>query len=224
MKTVLAKSLNLDALPALSGDLHNEDKEYDEDNEVKEGNEDEDGVEGVWCVINGQSCVLSKSGTSNQQLHTLARKVRGLEKRSGKALSFNQYQALFRKWESASKPFLRSENDYLSEFLAKLSLVKIPEGETLEAAFKKAQGSQPPAKLQKYPVADVRLFGSLCRELHTMSKGQAIMLAQKSIAKLFNCTHQTISIWIGVLKTLGMLELVKRGSPGKPASTYFYQE
>jgi len=222
MKTVLAKSLNLDALPALSGDLHNEDKEYDEDNEVKEGNEHEDG--GGCGVVDWQECVLTKAGTSNNLLHLLARKVRGVEARAGRSFSSKQYQALFRKWESASKPFLKPGNDYLSEFMAKLSLVKIPEGATLSVAFSKAQGSTPPQKLREYPVADVQLFGSLCRELQTISNGQAIMLAQKSIAKLFNCTHQTISIWIGVLKTLGMLELVKRGSPGKPASTYFYQE
>jgi len=227
MTTVLAKSLNIDALAALSGDFRNEGKEENEDDELKEYDENEDGgvwVRGAWNAINGQSCVLIKSGTSNRRLHTLARKVRGLEVRLGKPLSVIKYQSIFRKWETESKPFLKPRNDYLTEFMAKLSLVKIPEGATLAEAFRKSQGSPPPEKLREYPVHNVQLFGGLCRELHLMSKGQAIMLAQGAIAKLFGCDARTISNWIMALRTLDILKLEKKGFKGKSASTYFYQE
>jgi len=224
MTTVLAKSLKIDALTALSGDFRNEGKEDYEDEEVQEDDEYEDGVcvVGVWGEINGQECVLTKSGTSNRLLHLLARKVKGVEARAGKSFSLKQYQAVFKKWETASRPFLRSGNDYLSEFLAKLSCVKVPEGETLSEAFRKAQGAHTPAKLQDYPNAVVQHFGCLCRELHSMSNGQPIMLAQKPIAELFGCDPRTISNWIRALMTLDLLKLDKKGFKGKSASTYFY--
>ena len=44
MTTVLAKSLKIDALTALSGDFRNEGKEDYEDEEVQEDDEYEDGV------------------------------------------------------------------------------------------------------------------------------------------------------------------------------------
>jgi hypothetical protein len=227
MTTVLAKSLKMDALTALSGDFRNEGKEDYEDEEIKEDDENEDGgawVCGVWKAINGQECILTKPSSSNRQLFNLARRVVASEKRRGKKLSTNQYLTVFKQWESASRLFLRSGNDYLSEFLAKLSSVKIPAGETLEAAFRKAQGTQAPEKLREYPNTDVQLFGSLCRELHSMSNGQQIMLAQQPIAELFGCDPRTISNWIRALMTLDLLKLDKKGFKGKSASTYFYQE
>jgi len=226
MRTVLAKFLKIDALPALEGDFRNEGKEDYEYEEVKEVDEDKDGGAWVvaWTEINGQSCVLTKPSTSNRQLFNLARKVMAYEKRKGTKLSPNQYLTVFNQWKSASSPFLRSGNDYYTEFLAKLNCVKIPEGDTLAEAFRNAQGTPPPKKLIAHPNTSVRHFGSLCRELHTMSKGQAIMLAQGAIAKLFGCDARTISNWIMALRTLDVLKLEKKGFKGKSASTYFYQE
>jgi hypothetical protein len=53
---------------------------------------------------------------------------------------------IFAKWESASRPFLQPGHDYFTEFLAKLDCVTVPNGETLQAAFERAQRREPPSK------------------------------------------------------------------------------
>jgi hypothetical protein len=116
---------------------------HDEAEEADEVDEAEDGCDGV-CV---EKYVLKKAGTSNKQLHELAREVRGVENRKGKRFSLAQYKAIFRKWERRSKPFLRAGPDYFIEFLAKLNSVLVPKGETLQAAFERAKCRKPPTKV-----------------------------------------------------------------------------
>jgi hypothetical protein len=205
-----------DDVPALadSGTFH------DEVEEVDEGDEAEDGCGGV-CV---EKYVLKKAGTSNKQLHELAREARGVEKKQGKRLNPRQYKAIFHKWESLSKPFLRTGHDYFVEFLAKLDCVLIPKGETLQAAFERAKHREPPSKVSGISNKNVQLLASLCRELQEMMGDQPIMLHQASIAKLFgHSDHRNISNWIKALKTLGVLKVTKRWSPGK-SQRYFYVE
>src|SRR5215831_13529740 len=88
---------------------------HDEAEEVDEVDEAEDGCRGV-CV---EKYMLRKAGTSNKQLHELAREVRGVEKKRGKRFSVTQYNLIFQKWERRSKRFLRAGHDYFVEFLAK---------------------------------------------------------------------------------------------------------
>ena len=49
---------------------------------------------------------------------------------------------IFDKWEFESRPFLRQDHDYFTEFLAKLDCVTIPKGEALQAAFDRAKGKE----------------------------------------------------------------------------------
>src|SRR5215472_16279303 len=106
---------------------------HDEVEEVDEVDEAEDGCGGVeW-----QPYVLKNRGTSNKQLHELAREIKGVEKRRGGSLSATQYKMIFNKWEFESRPFLRAGQDYFTEFLAKLDLVTVPKGDTLQAAFER---------------------------------------------------------------------------------------
>ena len=75
--------------PALSVQLYDELDEYDEVDESK------DGCGGVcWWKY-----VLKEPRTSNKMLHQLARAVRGVEVRRGKALTVSQYKAIYSKWE-----------------------------------------------------------------------------------------------------------------------------
>lgn len=223
MTAVLAKAWNESPVGILSSDFRNEVDEYKEEEEVKEG---EDGVVGGGgeVAVDWEACVLTECSTSNRKLFDLARKVRTHERLCGISLSPKECQEVFIKWESASKLYLRSRHDYFTEFLAKLESVKIPEGETLETAFQKSQDVAPPEQLKNYPNDAVQHFGSFCRLLHQKSGGNAIMLAQYPIAKLFKCTPHTISNWIRVLKYFGLLKLETKGSKGKSASTYFYLE
>jgi hypothetical protein len=173
---------------------------HDEVEDVDEIDEAKDGCGGVlW-----QPFVLKKPRTSNKMLHELAREIRGIEKKRGKKLTVTQYKGIFDKWESASRPFLRAEHDYFPEFLAKLDLVTVPKGETLQAAFERAKRKPPPTKVLLVCNEGVRLFASLCRELQEMAGDQPIMLHQVSVAKLFGHSHhKNISNWIRALKYLG---------------------
>ena len=194
---------------------------HDEVEEVDEVDEAEDGCGGVvW-----QPYVLKKPHTSNKMLHELAQEIRGVEKRHGKKFTATRYKTIFDKWESASRPFLRADQDYFTEFLAKLDLVTVPKGETLQAAFERAKHREPPAKVLLIPNGGVQLFASLCRELQEMACGQPIMLHQLSVAKLFgHSSHRNISNWIRALKTLDVLKPAEAAIPNARAARYFYLE
>jgi hypothetical protein len=191
---------------------------HDEVEEVDEVDEAKDGCGGVaW-----QPYVLTKVNTSNKMLHELAREVRGVEKQRGKKLLVAQYKTICGKWEDASRPFLRKEHDYFTEFLAKLDSVTVPRGETLQGAFERAKQGEPPSKVLMIRNEGLRLLASLCRELQEMVGDQPIMLHQMSIAKLFGYSHhRNISNWIKALKTLDVLKPVEPWSRGKTAR-YFY--
>ena len=191
---------------------------HDEVEEVDEVDEAEDGCGGVvW-----QPYVLTKAN-SNKMLYELAREIRGVEKRRGKKLTVSQYKAIFDRWESASRDFLRPGHDYFTELLAKLDCVTFPRGETLQAAFERAKRTEPPSKVLIVPNEGVRLLASLCRELQQMAGEQPIMLHQQSIAKLFGHSHhRNISNWIRALKTLGVLKTAEAAIPEVKAARYFY--
>lgn len=200
------------AASVASTDLHDEVEEHDEADEVEDGC-------GAVCV---ESYVLKAAQTSNKMLHELAREVRGVEVKRGKRFVMRQYETIFRRWESASRPYLRAGHDYFTEFLAKLDVVLVPKGETLRGALDRAKKQPPPAEILQHPNSQVRLFASLCRELHRMGGGKQIMLDQKSISRLFNCTWQTIGNWIKALKTIGVLKLAEPAVKRQRAARYFY--
>jgi hypothetical protein len=127
-----------DSIPGLadSDTFHDEAKEDDEVDEA----EDECGG------VDVEKYALRRAGTSNKQLHELAREVRGVESRRGKRFSRAHYTVIYRKWERPSKPFLRAGHDYFVEFLAKLDSVVVPKGETLKAALERAKQKPPPAR------------------------------------------------------------------------------
>jgi hypothetical protein len=191
---------------------------HDEVEEVDEVDEAKDGCGGGgW-----QEYVLEKHHTSNKGLLELAREIRGVEKRRGRRLRATQYKAIFDKWESASRPFLRTGHDYFTEFLAKLDCVTVPKGETLQAAFERAKRREPPSKVLVIRNEGVRLLASLCRELQEMAGNQPIMLHQASVAKLFgHSDHRNISNWVKALKTLDVLRVAEAWRQGK-ATRYFY--
>jgi hypothetical protein len=202
------------AAPALAG-FHDEVEEVDELDEAKDGC---GGVE--W-----RPYVLKTIHSSNKQIHELAREVKGVEKRRGRRLTATHYKAIFDKWESASRPFLRAGHDYFTEFLAKLDCVTVPKGETLQAAFERAKRREPPAKVLVVRNEGVRVIASLCRELQEMAGNQAFMLCQMSVAELFgHSDHKNISNWIRALKTLGMLKLAEAAIPNARAARYSYVE
>ena len=196
-------------------DFHDEVEEIDEVDEAK------DGCGGVWW----QPYVLIKTKSSNKLLHQLAREIRGVEKKRGKKLTVAQYKAIFDKWQSASRPFLRQGHDYFSELLAKLDCVTVPKGQTLQAAFERAKRREPPSKVLVVQNDGVRLLASLCRELQDMAGDQPFMLHQVSIAKLFgHSSHRTISNWIRALKTLGVLKPAEAAIPRVKTARYFYSD
>ena len=193
---------------------------YDESEESDEVAESKDGCAGVeW-----RKYVLNKPCTSNDILFDLARDVRGVEVRERKQLELKQYKTIFNKWKDASRPFLREGHDYFTEFLAALGRVAMPKGETLESAFQRAKLRQPPSKVSDVPNSGLRLLASLCRELQEMFGSKPIMLHQVSIAKVFNVSQQTISIWISALKTLKVLRPAEAPIPRVRAARYYFTD
>jgi hypothetical protein len=176
----------------------------------------------VWGVA-WRPYVLKKPHTSNKALHELAREIRGVER--WKKLTVVHYKAIFDGWEAASRTFLRLGHDYFAEFLAKLSCVTVPKGETLQAAFERAKRREPPAKVLLVSNKGLQRLASLCRELQEMADDQPFMLCQMSVAKLFgHSDHKNISNWIRGLKTLGVLKLAEVAIPNARAARYFYVE
>jgi hypothetical protein len=214
----LANSWAEDAPTAIASEaFHDEVEEHDEVDEVK------DGCGGVqW-----QPYVLKEPHTTNKMLHELAREIRGVEKKRGEKLTA-QYKAIFDKWQSVSRPFLRAGHDYFTEFLGKFDCVTVPKGETLKAAFERSKRREPPSEVLVIANEEVRLVASLCRELQEMAGDQPIMLHQVSIAKLFGHSHhRNVSNWIRALKTVGVLCLAtparKRTATCEGrAARYFY--
>jgi hypothetical protein len=193
---------------------------YDEYEEYDELDDSKDGCGGVqWWKY-----VLNKSRTSNKMLHELAREVRGVETKRGKPLPGTQYKTICDKWEDASRSFLRPNTDYFAKFLAKLSSVTIPKGETLRTAFGRAKRRQPPSKVLFLSNKELQLLASLCRELQEMAGDQPIMLCQTQIAKLFTVAQQTISEWIRALKTLRVLRLAEAAIKNHRAARYYFIE
>ena len=193
---------------------------YDEYEEYDEVDESKDGCGGVqWWKY-----VLNRSRTSNKMLHELARDVKGIEKKSGKLLIVTQYKTICSKWEDASRSFLRPNTDYFVKFLAKLSSVTMPKGETLRTAFGRAKRRQPPSKVLFLSNKELQLLASLCRELQEMAGDQPIMLCQTHIAKLFTVAQQTISEWIRALKTLQVLRLAEPALKKARAARYYFTE
>lgn len=191
---------------------------YDEYEESDEVDESKDGCGGVcW-----EHYVLNRPRTSNKMLHELARDVRGVEKKLGKLLTGTQYKTICDKWADASRPFLRPNTDYFAKFLAKLSSVTMPKGETLGTAFGRAKRRQPPSKVLFLSNKELQLLASLCRELQEMSGDRPIMLCQSHIAKLFTVSQQTISTWIGALKTLRVLRLAEPAIKNHRAARYYF--
>jgi hypothetical protein len=194
-----------------SGQLYDEYEEYDE------LDESEDGCGGVgWWKY-----VLNKSGTSHKILHELARDVRGVEQRRGKRLTVTQYKTICDKWADASRPYLRQGVDYFARFLAKLSTVTMPKGQTLGSAFQRAKRKQPPSKVMLLS-KELQLLASLCRELQEMAGDQPIMLCQTHVAKLFSVSQQTISDWIRALRTLTVLRLAEPAVKNVRAARYYF--
>jgi hypothetical protein len=194
---------------------------HDEAKEVDEVDGPKDGCGGVvW-----QPYILRKPHTSNKMLHELAREIKGVEKRRSRKLAVAQYKAIFDKWESESRPFLRAGHDYFSEFLAKLDWATVPKGETLKAAFQRAKSKEPSTKVLLHTNVEVRWLANLCRELQEMAGDHPFMLCQMSVAKLFgHSSHRTISNWIRALKTLRVLKPAEAAIPNVRAARYFYVE
>jgi hypothetical protein len=192
---------------------------YDESEEYDELDESKDGCGGVqW-----RQYVLKRSGTSNKMLHELAREVRGVETKRGKPLTGSQYKTICEKWKIASRPYLQKGVDYFARFLAKLSSVTMPKGETLSTAFGRAKGKQPPSKVL-LASKELQLLASLCRELQVLARDQPIMLCQTQIAKLFTVAQQTVSEWIRALRTLDVLRLAEPAVKNVRAARYFFIE
>jgi len=216
----LADSWETEVPPVIPADFYNE---VEESNEVNEVDEVKDGC-GVCGGVDWQSCVLKEKGTSNRELHRLARKVRGAERSRGKPFSEPEYYGVFKLWEDASKPSLKAGRDYYMEFLAKLQCVKVPEGESLAAAFQRSQTTPPLAKLDYPRLQCLQPFARHCRELHKMANGQPITLAQEAHANLFKRDQRTVSNWIKALTSLGTLKLAVPHTIKKEAATYFFSE
>jgi len=203
--------------PSPSLHLRNEGKETEEAKELED-------VKG-WCEgLEWNRFALVKRNETNRTLHELARYVKAFEVERGKDISPRGFGVIFECWRKRNSGFLKPNTDYLSEFIAKMMYVRYPAGQTLARALAAAKEKETVSGLESYPSGGLRIFAALCRELAMMSGDGTLTLGQSAVAKLFDCTPQTVSNWIAVLRKFQYLEVVEKHTPKMRATRYRFRE
>ncbi|MBI3895103.1 MAG: bifunctional DNA primase/polymerase [Acidobacteria bacterium] len=128
----------------------------------------------------------------------------------------------FDLWAMKAKEFLRADrslDEYYFEFLEAWEKARVPFGqqELLEAAWRAACGSEPPATvLKKLSDERLRLLASLCRELQRRRPGKPFWLSCRTVCELFGlASPQTANSWLHGLVRLGILQVAERGTTGQ---------
>jgi hypothetical protein len=137
-------------------------------------------------------------GQNHHLLFELARRVKGMEQRTGTSLTMEELRAILNRWLELAVEFLRpgqSADEYFFEFLAALECVKYPVGErVLEAAWQRACASEPPPEAAAIESPDIRRLVCLCRELQLSAGKRPFILPARTVQGLFH-HHDHIKGW-----------------------------
>jgi hypothetical protein len=117
-------------------------EETDEIKETKESQEPEEFGEREECEETGESdrhlwnkidnaisqYPVTVNKSVNRPLFMLAHNIRGLEEQQASMFPLEVISEIVRRWQSKNQHNLEDNHDYLTEFLDKLSLVRLPKG------------------------------------------------------------------------------------------------
>jgi len=174
-----------------------------------------------------QESIPSGKGQNHRNLFDLARRLKGMEQRTGTAMTVDQQKAVFSIWHKQAAEFLRpgqSFDEYFFEFLDAWERVRYPAGEAvLTGAWERAQKTSPPeASLVDDP--DIRRLVSLCWELQLRAGNRPFILPCRVVQRLFHHeNHVRGWRWLQGLCRLKVLDMVKAGNSAKrECSKYRY--
>jgi hypothetical protein len=154
---------------------------------------------------------------SHPRIFDLARRLKGLEKRTGASMEPVQLKAIFKRWHELALEHLRSDqsfDEYFFEFLDAMESVRYPAGEAvLAGAWERAKQTPPPPEADQIEDEGIRLLAALCRELQLRAGDHPFILPARITQQLFRHNNPMRSWrWLEGLCRLGILQKVKAGS------------
>lgn len=190
-----------------------ETEEIEEIEDTEEAEETDVVGEEVWKEITSaiEASTLTSLRSSNGPLFTLARRVRGVERRHNLRFSPILLLEFFESWKARNEIFLRPAHDYFTEFLVKLQAVKQPWGESLLSALEVAYSSPPTSRVLVIDDPDAHALASLCRELQRRAGAEPFYLIGRACAALLSRPHSTVAGWLRAFQPLGIVGLVEQG-------------
>jgi Toprim-like len=162
--------------------------------------------------------ICTAKGQRNRKLFDLARATRQIETAREKKLSGSELSAVFEAWYTPSSPFIEMKRDEcLIHFLRVREKVRFIAAD-LREAFASAQSEPLPdigiecLQLQK--------IAALCRELQRGAPEHPFFLSVRTAKRFAEFASESAAHnALRVLESLGVIQCVERGIPGKPRAT-----
>jgi hypothetical protein len=176
-----------------------------------------------------QASIPTAGSQNHRCLFDLARRLKGIEQRTGTSFESAQLKTMFKRWHELAVDYLRpglTFDDYFFEFLEAIECVKYPAGEAVLAdAWERAQKAEPPPEAMEIDSPDIRRMVALCRELQLRAGDSPFILPARVAQRLFRHDNHVQSWrWLAGLCRLGILQKVKAGSHAKrEVNEYRYQ-
>ncbi len=163
-------------------------------------------------------------GKRNRQVFELARALKAIPALAdAEPKNLKQYVCQWHRLALSvigTKPFEETWIDFLRAW----PRVKFPKGsKPIGLALHKAKESEPPSCALEYEQPKLRILVALCRELQRGVGDGVFFLSCHTAARLFDLNPTTAWRWLFLLRSDGVLQLVKRGTQkGRRASRYRY--
>ena len=177
-------------------------------------------------ILAVQSAIPKANHQNNPLLFQLARSLRDIERKIGRALSSAELKKVFELWAEAAQPFWRagqSWDEYWFEFLdacdrARLGLEENP----LPKAWETAQRAEPPHEAVA-AVTDprLRLLISFCREMQIMSGTRPFFIPTRWLGERYGVSHSQAALWLRGLRLSRILVVATAGTETR-CPRYFY--
>jgi hypothetical protein len=141
-----------------------------------------------------------------------------------------QFRSVAKQWHKKALPNIETKEfeETWIDFLKGWHKVKWKIGESpMAQIFEKAIQLEPPKiAVEKYPEhSKLKILVSLCRELQRAAGNQPFFLTVRTGARLLKVNQMTISRWLFLLESDGILKLVSKGGTAetvRQASRYRY--
>lgn len=126
-------------------------------------------------------------------------------------------EPFLRQWYDQALPFVGTKDfdETRGDFIRSYRRVRFPKGQSpLDSAFLRAQTAAPPAMSLRYEDPRKQQLAALCRELQRTSQPAPFFLSCRTVANLFNISHQSANTWLFVLEQDQILTVDTRGTRG----------